>query len=1330
MPTVPPFDSAFSAPPPGWQHVLESAAKGELVAIMGTGVSLSLTSGKIRALSWKGLVEDGLAHAVKKSLITEKQAAGWLNNQLASDDLDDLLSAAEFVGRKLGAPKDELYQRWLEGIFSPVKPDNDAMRSAVLALHRARVPLVTLNYDHLLESVTGLPAITLSPANRPRVTAWMRRDSQHTGILHLHGSYTEPATCVLGIRDYDKTTHDSVRHFFQTDLAAIKRLLFIGCGDTLADPNFSALITWLRQHLPGSSLQHYVLVEDGDLARRHGDKAWHGFAEPLSYGTGHAALPGGLLERFEPLADSITKSASKSAPASAPPAALPSGPSHEELIKGYMQFLISDCGQLTLEGMPTDYDLGRQRFDLERLFVPLDIKPCLPDDSGSMDLETRKRLASPYLEPLKSIPINDISCLSLSHEINTWKLGIRSQIISPASFGVVFSKYKHLALLALPGGGKTILLKRLAIAYADRSRRPKSNDKLPNLDLIPVVIRCREWREHIQFPLPTLLKHLPDIIGHPDLEGLHQALMPLFASGQILLLVDGLDEIHDDVKRATFVNHLEAFIQMHSRTRLVVTSREAGFSLVAPTLSRFCTQWNIAPLDSYAIEDLCRRWRTQMMGETAEAVADIQSVLDHLISTAPLQRLAENPLLLTMLLVVRQNAGGRLPLNRVNLYDRAVEVLLDTWNIKGHAPLSLKEAIPQLAYVAYEMMRAGKQTITEPELLQMLVNARHDVHQAKLYAQSPPDAFLRRVEVRSSLLVQAGYQRERGQTVPIYQFRHLTFQEYLAAVAAADGHYRNHRPNHSVLNPLNQYLLSNEWKEVIPMAAVLAGKDTEKLIIKLTRLAIRQDLGSHARQTLINCFKEEAQSTPTVTSKALSYIAQSTFYCQFQSDAGSLGNGLYKEHYFQQCWRIYLDRWHPLTSDYFRYYYAAIFKKQRFSSDPLNLIYASICANVASVAWEHEIFEQASGPLPIMERLTSDNDENLAKGLLIVAGICLRDIDPARYRNSSKHAYQQVPDRCLSRLAEPIASKMKHRSNIIVGLAVWSWSLLQRRLRDKMELDWTPLDLIVQIWARTSKLQVRNLCCRALLEHAGLARGTWKPALHPEVVRAVLNMAWKPWFNERMRSHTVLATLVVATHMRTLWSDADTLARVEALGEPLLAEERQALCVQLSDKGGPLPYKRRRARFADWLFFFILDILQEHIPVRSLQHLAQSSPWLAKMLWLGDPMLILLTTLTAILVLVLAIYSEWRSFRLRLFAADFPCLACRRPLGRNAVRHADRRWKGIKSIADEQTVSFSQERFVRASRDLHSICPACGCEHTYSDMDRTFLLRKPSSLDR
>jgi len=49
--------------------------------------------------------------------------------------------------------------------------------------------------------------------------------------------------------------------------------------------------------------------------------------------------------------------------------------------------------------------------------------------------------------------------------------------------------------------------------------------------------------------------------------------------------------------------------------------------------------------------------------------------------------------------------------------------------------------------------------------------------------------FIKRVEMRSSLLMVSGHEIEEGTLSPVYEFRHLTFQEYLAARAVVYGHY-------------------------------------------------------------------------------------------------------------------------------------------------------------------------------------------------------------------------------------------------------------------------------------------------------------------------------------------------------------------------------------------------------------------------------------------------------------------------------------------------------------------------------------------------------------
>lgn len=1022
------------------------------MAVFGTGVSVALTDRKIPTMSWRGLIEDGFAHAAKKGKITAEQVGRW-KSQLASGDLDELLGAAEFMGRKLDAPNGDLYARWLEGVFKSVRSSNEELSSAIRALASAKVPLCTLNYDPLLEHVTGQPSITVSETSK--ATAWARREAP--GVLHLHGYWASPATCVLGIRDYEGTQHDDVRDLLQRHLASFRRLLFIGCGDTFGDPNFSALVKWLRQNMKAAAPEHYALVPDDQVTARNRDEAWHGFVEPVGYGK-YSGLAAFLLKHFKERV--ATESEKKSVAVRVPETTTPSH--HMKLIQDYRAFLIRDCGQMTIEGVRAELDTAKSKFDLERLFVPLKLLPSVPEISETDPLREQKLMK--------------------------WAKKERK----PRPFGSIFQRTKRIALLALPGGGKSLLLKRLAVAYADPARRTASGDGLPELNLTPVLIRCREWREHIHRPLATLLKSIPDITGQPGLSGLGDALEPLFKQGQILLLVDGLDEIHDDGLRTTFVEQLERFLEEHERTRLVVTSREAGFALIAPNIARFSQRWTIAPLEEDAITDLCTHWHRLMAGESPSALKEAQEVSQHLIGNDSLRRLAENPLLLTMLLVVKHGAG-RLPPDRVSLYSRAVEVLLDTWNIKGHEPLNPREAVPQLACVAFELMRQGKQTATKGEFLSLLEDARERVSQIRRYAKDTPDQFLKRVELRSSLVVEAGHQVENGLTVPFYQFRHLTFQEYLAAVAAAEGHYMAYQKGDSVLTPLEPYLTAPEWKEVIPMSAVLARKQAEPLLAALVSQAndLRHQLERgepfperdnwlrfppllpHPVGRLLQCLVEEAEPAPDTLTQALQAIVLFARGCDSLDPWRTFATGPYGDEAVRQSLKLYLTMrgdWDDWSYDF------------------------RTCSTLLGLRRPESFWQSAQGPTELSELICGEGDEQIIEGLATLVGMWKE--------------LQESP-LALTIAQETLGYVEKHLFDERVAVrraGTWAWGLYHYYAAS-LSAEPRVLDRLAHLWLHEPK--ERGITSFALLTQFGRPQASWKPTLTAEETNIVRD-TWRP----------------------------------------------------------------------------------------------------------------------------------------------------------------------------------------------------------------------------
>ena len=157
-----------------------------------------------------------------------------LEDALQAGDLVEMLAVAEQVSQRLGAPLGGEYVGWLRQSLCPeTLPLKD--EAVIRALDALDVPLVTTNYDDLIERVTGLQGVTWQQRHKiPRVLR-----GEDRAVLHLHGKWDEPASVVLGIRDYESVKSDEHTQAVMHALGITRSLLFVGCGEGLKDPNFA-----------------------------------------------------------------------------------------------------------------------------------------------------------------------------------------------------------------------------------------------------------------------------------------------------------------------------------------------------------------------------------------------------------------------------------------------------------------------------------------------------------------------------------------------------------------------------------------------------------------------------------------------------------------------------------------------------------------------------------------------------------------------------------------------------------------------------------------------------------------------------------------------------------------------------------------------------------------------------------------------------------------------------------------------------------------------------------------------------------------------------------
>lgn len=464
----------------------------------------------------------------------------------------------------------------------------------------------------------------------------------------------------------------------------------------------------------------------------------------------------------------------------------------EDVLEQYRTYIKFQCGEIELNGLPINEQEVSHRFALRRLFVPLRFSYHEIMARASQEQSNAESL------PIELIPHQG-----------------------------AFKKF----ILSDPGGGKSTLLKWIASVYCFPEDYHDIDTYLPRRELFPVWLRCRDIPEGSR---PTIWRMIQEIalqgewLPHGSSSADFTALVAKnIVDDKMLLLVDGLDEIGSEADRDHFIEQLRYFSELYPSVSILISSRPTGLSLVVKSKFNDFQYLNLDPLTPDDIRSLCLKWNQVVRGDTPEVRHDAAILSKRIVENERILRLASNPMLLTTLLLVERRVG-RLPTKRVELYEEAIQVLLETWNSRGHTQhhIDLDEARYQLSYVAYHMMtrQTDRKTqiarITRSELLGLLQNARREL--AELISGSEtPSQFIQNIEYRSALLIQKGYEENaQGEREAVYEFQHLTFQEYLAAYALTHLCYPGATESDDPISILSPHFTNPNMREVIPLVAV------------------------------------------------------------------------------------------------------------------------------------------------------------------------------------------------------------------------------------------------------------------------------------------------------------------------------------------------------------------------------------------------------------------------------------------------------------------------------------------------------------------------------
>ncbi len=238
----------------------------DIVVVVGAGLPIASLRGSSRAefASWGGLLASGLRRATELHRVSPIEVQ-TITAKLASPDPMEWIQAAEAITNALGGVQSGDFAAWLRATVGSLHNDLTDRRLAESLRHLsdAGVLLATVNYDGILEDVTGLQPITWrEPIKVERILRGYER-----GILHLHGFWDDPRSIVFGERSYNDVSHNPHARAVLTALRIQKTFLFVGHGAGLDDPNWGSFLRWTENAFAGSEHLHYRLVREAERAK-------------------------------------------------------------------------------------------------------------------------------------------------------------------------------------------------------------------------------------------------------------------------------------------------------------------------------------------------------------------------------------------------------------------------------------------------------------------------------------------------------------------------------------------------------------------------------------------------------------------------------------------------------------------------------------------------------------------------------------------------------------------------------------------------------------------------------------------------------------------------------------------------------------------------------------------------------------------------------------------------------------------------------------------------------------------------------------------------------
>lgn len=369
----------------------------------------------------------------------------------------------------------------------------------------------------------------------------------------------------------------------------------------------------------------------------------------------------------------------------------------------------------------------------------------------------------------------------------------------------LYQRFNNVVVLGDPGSGKTCFVKYEILAYC----QPPLEQGSWYSRHVPIYVPLAEASRLID-DSTSLLDICEILSARRGIPLPKSEILKALSEGRAAMFFDGLDEVGFIEKRIRLMSEIENLYRSQALrgNRFVIASRPAAVQPVQ--IPEGMTYLHLKGLTETEMRVLAGRVLTSRLGDseigklTQEELALVERLIEDTKHSPGIARIARNPLLLTLLVLIYANTGAAVTAKRHLIYTQAIKTLV---SVRGRETreqqISEADLRTRLGALAVAIFRREIAEIPRRSEVLKILNG---VVGSDLHDEESANAFLREVAEATGLLVI--HPDGNSPKSDLVTFMHYSFLEYYAAAGLLTSDY---------LTRLPEIASNPRWKDVVTL---------------------------------------------------------------------------------------------------------------------------------------------------------------------------------------------------------------------------------------------------------------------------------------------------------------------------------------------------------------------------------------------------------------------------------------------------------------------------------------------------------------------------------